>query len=288
MALNPRSLKPKELARLLNSTPLGEVATERKVLSRITKAGFGVSSVDREKNRVDIFRYLAWMFGERQRRIAESKKAVCEEWLTIAQAAASVYPPVTADAIRKWCATGLPFERAGGGGREIRIRLADLASFVQRTRPRYTILAKSSASAVEPASAPAQDADPRRAFESALRLGDARARREELRRRSDEIRLRKQLGELVSAAEVERVWSAQIGAFAQGLARLPDACVPGLAMAAAAALEGLGVPQNAAEPAVERLKAAFRAEVQQAADIMRRALSEGPANQEQGDEQEED
>lgn len=189
--------------------------------------------------------------------------------------------------MRKWCSAGLPFERAGGGGREIRIRLADLAAFVRRTRPRYTVTgAAKQASAGRPESH--ADSDPRRAFESSLRLGDARAAREELRRRSDEIRLRKQLGELVSAAEVERVWSAQIGAFAQGLARLPDACVPGLAMAAAAALDGLGVPQNAAEPAVERLKAAFRAEVQQAADIMRRALSEGPANQEQGDEQEED
>jgi hypothetical protein len=40
MALNPRQLKPTELVRLLNSTPLGEVISERQLHRHRARPGF--------------------------------------------------------------------------------------------------------------------------------------------------------------------------------------------------------------------------------------------------------
>lgn len=259
----------------------------------MTRAGFRVASAG-DPSRIDLLRYVGWLVVTRHAAIAASDKSASsgsgDKWLSIADAAAAVVPAVTSDAVRKWCSAGLPFERTGGGGREIRIKAGDLATWVGRNKPGMRVVdavAGSTPAAGAPEST--SQTDPRRAFESALRLGDARAAREDLRRRTDEIRLQKQLGELVSAAEVERVWSAQIGAFSRGLAKLPDTCMPGLARAVGAMLEGLGVPANKAAPAVEGIKAAFRAEVQQATDIIRQGLSEHPASdQEQGDGQEDE
>ena len=44
MAIDPRKLKPGELARLLNSTPLGEVISERQLHRHRTRAGFRVAA----------------------------------------------------------------------------------------------------------------------------------------------------------------------------------------------------------------------------------------------------
>ena len=46
MAIDPRQLKPGELARLLNSTPLGEVISERQLHRHRTRAGFRVAIVN--------------------------------------------------------------------------------------------------------------------------------------------------------------------------------------------------------------------------------------------------
>jgi len=40
VAIDPRNIKPTDLARLLNSTPLGPVIDERQVLRHRTRAGF--------------------------------------------------------------------------------------------------------------------------------------------------------------------------------------------------------------------------------------------------------
>jgi len=57
VAIDPRSLKPADLARLLNSTPLGTVIDERQLYRHRMRAGFRIG----DGRRVDLFRYVAWL-----------------------------------------------------------------------------------------------------------------------------------------------------------------------------------------------------------------------------------
>jgi len=57
MAIDPRQLGPTQLCQLLNSTPLGEVITERQLHRHRTRAGLAVG----EGRRVDLYRYIAWL-----------------------------------------------------------------------------------------------------------------------------------------------------------------------------------------------------------------------------------
>ena len=57
MAIDPRQLRPSELCRLLNSTPLGEVINDRQLYRHRTRAGFRIGDVQH----VDLFRYVAWL-----------------------------------------------------------------------------------------------------------------------------------------------------------------------------------------------------------------------------------
>ncbi|MCL4196219.1 MAG: phage terminase large subunit family protein [Phycisphaerales bacterium] len=66
MAIDPRSLKPAELCRLLNSTPLGEVISERQLHRHRTRAGYRIG----DGKTVDLLRYTAWMVIERHSRLA--------------------------------------------------------------------------------------------------------------------------------------------------------------------------------------------------------------------------
>ncbi|WP_437226034.1 terminase gpA endonuclease subunit [Planctomicrobium sp. SH661] len=61
MPIDPRQLKPSELVRLLNSTPLGEVTSERQLYRDRQRAGFRIG----DGNRVDLVRYTAWLAWER-------------------------------------------------------------------------------------------------------------------------------------------------------------------------------------------------------------------------------
>jgi hypothetical protein len=61
VAIDPRQLKPSELVRLLNSTPLGEVASERQLYRDRQRAGFRIG----DGRHVDLFRYVAWLAGRR-------------------------------------------------------------------------------------------------------------------------------------------------------------------------------------------------------------------------------
>jgi len=64
VAIDPRQLRPGELCRLLNSTPLGEVIGERQLHRHRTRAGFRVAA-DGDPARVDLFRYVAWLVAAR-------------------------------------------------------------------------------------------------------------------------------------------------------------------------------------------------------------------------------
>ena len=57
MASDPRKLRPSELCRLLNSTPLGEVINERQLHRHRTRAGLRIG----DGRFVDLLRYVAWL-----------------------------------------------------------------------------------------------------------------------------------------------------------------------------------------------------------------------------------
>jgi len=57
VAIDPRNLKPSELCRLVNSTPLGEVIRERQLYRHRTRAGFRIG----DGKNVDLLRYVAWL-----------------------------------------------------------------------------------------------------------------------------------------------------------------------------------------------------------------------------------
>jgi len=67
VAIDPRSLRPGELCRLLNSTPLGEVISERQLHRHRTRAGFRVG----DDKTIDLLRYTAWLAVERHARLAQ-------------------------------------------------------------------------------------------------------------------------------------------------------------------------------------------------------------------------
>ena len=57
MAADPRKLRPSDLCRLLNSTPLGEVINERQVYRHRSRAGLRIG----DSRTVDLLRYVAWL-----------------------------------------------------------------------------------------------------------------------------------------------------------------------------------------------------------------------------------
>ncbi len=68
MPIDPRQLRPTELVRLLNSTPLGEVIGERQLLRHRSRAGFRIG----DDRHVDLFRYVAWLVAVRHEPRPES------------------------------------------------------------------------------------------------------------------------------------------------------------------------------------------------------------------------
>ncbi len=63
MPIDPRKLRPTELVRLLNSTPLGEVISERQLHRHRSRAGFRIG----DGRTVDLLRYVAWLVIDRHR-----------------------------------------------------------------------------------------------------------------------------------------------------------------------------------------------------------------------------
>lgn len=61
MATDPRRLKPSELCRLLNSTPRGEVISERQLYRHRSRAGLRIG----DGKHVDLIRYVAWLVSQR-------------------------------------------------------------------------------------------------------------------------------------------------------------------------------------------------------------------------------
>jgi len=64
---DPRRLRPIELCRLLNSTPLGEVINEQQLRGHRTRAGLRIG----DSRHVDLIRYVAWLVQVRHARTPE-------------------------------------------------------------------------------------------------------------------------------------------------------------------------------------------------------------------------
>ena len=61
MVSDPRKLRPSELCRMLNSTPLGEVISERQLYRHRSRAGMRIG----DARYVDLLRYGAWLVETR-------------------------------------------------------------------------------------------------------------------------------------------------------------------------------------------------------------------------------
>ena len=61
MAIDPRKLRPSMLTRMLNSSPLGEVISERQLLRHRNRAGYRIG----DDKHVDLLRYAAWLAWQR-------------------------------------------------------------------------------------------------------------------------------------------------------------------------------------------------------------------------------
>jgi hypothetical protein len=70
VAHDPRQLRPTELCRLLNSTPLGEVVKQRQMQEHRVQAGLRIGT----HKHVDLFRYVVWLVQERHLRPKSNTK----------------------------------------------------------------------------------------------------------------------------------------------------------------------------------------------------------------------
>jgi hypothetical protein len=104
MPIDVRKLRPTELARLLNSTPLGEVTSERQLLRHRIRAGYRIG----DGRTIDLFRYVAWLVHERRkpRPEAQNYEAIKEQSrarnAAISVAGRDIAPlPAVVDPVRK-------------------------------------------------------------------------------------------------------------------------------------------------------------------------------------------
>lgn len=295
--IDPRRLKRTELVRLLNSTPLGTVIDGAALGRHMERAGFRISAAH-DHERIDLVRYLGWLLAERKSRRAAavsepppSAPASPERWMTIAEVAAAFLPPVSNDAVRKWCKAGLPHVRSGPAGREMRIRAADLVTWAAgkrrlRLKPGVVGPEDAAGDGAQGGGGAAGEPDPREQEmrETSARIARARASLDEAKQRLAEVRLRKQLGQLVEAAEVEAVWAMALANFARGLDKVPELALGGLCRVVAEVLDELKVPAAKASAAVERLKPLMAHEIEEAVLVTRARLAADPLEKPDGQE----
>jgi len=108
VAIDPRQLKPGDLARLLNSTPLGAVIEERQLHRHRTRAGFRIG----DGRRVDLFKYVAWLADERHKPRPVKDPAAEYEAMKEAQAARNRVKALAGRDIGELPAVGDPERRA--------------------------------------------------------------------------------------------------------------------------------------------------------------------------------
>ncbi len=106
MALDPRSMRPADVVRLLNTTELGVVLDERQLYRHRSRAGFRIG----DGKRVDLLRYLGWLVDQvhgpqDEKPVADyeaKKEAARSRNAAIARAGRDIAPmPEVVDAQRK-------------------------------------------------------------------------------------------------------------------------------------------------------------------------------------------
>ncbi|MCL2000838.1 MAG: hypothetical protein FWG74_05345, partial [Planctomycetes bacterium] len=75
MPINPHAFKPAELARLMNSTPLGETTSTPRVYRQRDQGGLRIG----DGSTIDLIRYAAWMFHGWHERRADSRAGLSRE-----------------------------------------------------------------------------------------------------------------------------------------------------------------------------------------------------------------
>ena len=112
MAINPLRLKPTEVLRLLNSTPVGTVTGERLLRRHRDAAGMNIS--DDAGQTVNIFKYAAWLTRRWLERdetpsmsYEERKEAARKRNIALALAGRDIgeLPPVAHPGLKAQCRT---------------------------------------------------------------------------------------------------------------------------------------------------------------------------------------
>jgi hypothetical protein len=86
VATDPRNLRPIELCRLLNSTPLGPVITEQELRNHRSSAGLRIG----DGKAVDLVRYVAWLVQQRHAAKPQAEDAPTLDLLRAAEGAAGL------------------------------------------------------------------------------------------------------------------------------------------------------------------------------------------------------
>ncbi len=61
--INPSSMKPVDVGRLLNSTPLGSVLAQARIYRDFNQVGFRIAASDNSRN-MNLLKYIAWVYDE--------------------------------------------------------------------------------------------------------------------------------------------------------------------------------------------------------------------------------
>ena len=61
--INPSSMRPVEVARLINSTELGFVLPQARIYRDFNRVGFRIAASDNSRN-INLLKYIAWMFDQ--------------------------------------------------------------------------------------------------------------------------------------------------------------------------------------------------------------------------------
>ena len=61
--INPSSMRPVEVARLINSTEIGFVLAQARIYRDFNRVGFRIAASDNQRN-INIFKYIAWMYDQ--------------------------------------------------------------------------------------------------------------------------------------------------------------------------------------------------------------------------------
>ena len=62
MPINPSSMRPVEVGRLINSTAAGFVISQARVYRDFNRVGFRIAASDNSRN-INLLKYIAWLFS---------------------------------------------------------------------------------------------------------------------------------------------------------------------------------------------------------------------------------